>query len=155
MKLTRPKMHLNNKYRYLLNLNVIIFIVIIPFILQLNNMHAVIAIFCLTIYSFAYMYWVLNENKQKRKARIWFTVFNIFLLLIINFTGGQMVDWDGFLKVLVFQAAIISTITICHVFLRNKLNFGHKNYVHNFIISLLGILIIFGIIPSLKFYDIL
>lgn len=154
MKLTRPKMHFNENYKYLLNVNIIIFILIIPFILQLSDMHAVIAIFNLTIYSFAYMYWVLNSNPLKKKARIWFTGFNVFLLLVVNIIGGHMVGWEDLEKVLLFQAAIIATTLVCHLFFRKKLNFGHSNYVHNFILSLLGVLILFGIIPALKFYEI-
>ena len=153
MKLTRPVMHLNDTYAYLFRVNIIIIIVLIPFMFWFQNMYAVLSIFILIVYLFSYMYWEMNNNDSKKEIRIWFVSFNLFLLLILNLSGFYLINPTDFWQILVFQAAIITTLALCHFYLKKIIIGGKRNYIFNYINSLLGLLIIFGIFPTLKFYE--
>lgn len=154
MKMTRPMMHLNRAYKYLIRFYAIVFVVIIPFMAWLNNIQALVALFTLVLFLFNYSFIVLNESTSRKPVRYWFTVFNLFLLILINGAGDFMIrGGEGFWKVLLFEGTIMITILTCHRFLKNKFQKETRNYVKNYNLFLVGLLLLFGIVPTLKFYE--
>ncbi|MEN8229428.1 MAG: hypothetical protein ABFS38_14815 [Bacteroidota bacterium] len=153
MNLTRPMKHLNGTYQYLMKVNVGISILFMLFMAFLRDFHAIIAVFTFAIYMFAYHHWMLNDNESQKKVRIWFSGFNILLLLIVNIVGFHIKD-EGFGSVIGFQGAIIAIIAFFHLSVKPNLSVNKKNYDTNYIRSLAWLLILFGILPSLKFYEI-
>jgi hypothetical protein len=102
---------------------------------------------------FAYPHWMLNDNHAQRGVRYWFTAFNVFLLIIINMVGIH-IQSEGYIIVLGFQCTIIALISFFHFYVKPRLYVSRKNYSRNYTLSLVWLLIMFGILPSLKFYEI-
>lgn len=153
LNLTRPMGHLNACYRYLIKVNVACSILFLFFMAFLRDFNAVLAVFLFAVYMFTYSHWRLNISDAQKKVRIWFTVFNLFILAILNMLGFLVLG-DGFGNVLLFQGSIIVVFTILHLFIKIDHSAGNRNFSKNYIRSLLWLLILFGILPSLKFYEI-
>lgn len=153
MKLARPIMRLNGAYKYLINVYIIIQIIFIPFILVLHDMDAIMAIFMLVIILFAYSYLVLNENDLKIQQRKWFSLFNLFLLLSVNIVSIYFSKGNSYLIVLLFQVVIFLVLIFADRKLKKETK-DNSNYWINYTRFLIAIMILFGLIPTLKFYEI-
>ena len=153
MKLTRPIMRLNGRYKYLINLYIIILVVTVPFLIFYTNMVAVASVFTLTIILFAYSYQILNQNETKKDQRKWFTAFNLLLLLIVNAYSYYISGPGEFWKIIVFEAVIIVTIFLAHIILKKDTGDNSKYWI-NYSRLLVMYLILIGIMPTLKFYEI-
>ncbi len=153
MQLTRPMFHLNNEYKYLTWMNGILFLITIPFVFFMSDQQAIASTFALQIMLFGYAHWILNANPLKKRQRQWFAIFNFTLLVIINLLSFLVMNGQGYLLVLFFQFVIFISIYLLHFILAKRKLILADNYNKNYAIFLLSILLFFGIIPALKFYE--
>lgn len=153
MKLTRPIMRLNGRYQYLIRVYLIIIVLITPFMIWFQGIHAIAAIFTLTIILFTYSYWILNDNDFKRLHRRWFGFFNFFLLILVNVVSFVLLKGEESWKVLLFEGTIIAALFICELIFKKDNREITNAYWTNFNRLLVLILILLGIFPTLKFYE--
>jgi len=151
--ITRPMMHLNSAYVYLTRLFGILFIVIIPFMMWLNSMQAVTALFIFAVIIFNYSFLILNPDVSRKPVKKWFTGFNLFLLILLNVAGNVMSGSEGFWKILLFEGTVLAVILLCHNFLKDRVKNEDRNYAKNYILFLIGLLLLLGILPTFKFYE--
>ncbi len=159
MRLSRPLRHHNSTYKYLLTVNIILFILIIPlFIFWLNNVMAVFAVFTLVVCLFTYMYWMLNKTPEKKTTRQLFTYVNLALLIFINIISYNLLNGIESIQIIVFQLIIVLTLFVCHIVYHRHLNtqayFHSGNYINNYTKFLLTLLIILGLLPTLTFFKV-
>ena len=152
-RITRPMMHLNAGYVYLLVLFAILFIVIIPFMIWLTRMQAVTALFIFVVIIFNYSFLILNPASSRKPVKIRFTVFNLLLLILLNVAGYMMFGGNGLWKVLLFEATVGVVILLCHIFLKGRVKNEERHYAGNYNLFLIGLLLLLGIVPTFKFYE--
>ena len=152
IKLTRPIKRLNGKYVYLIKLNIILTITTVVFLAFYKNMSAVTCILSLTTVLFAYSYRLLNNNNTKERHKKWFLLFNSVMFIAVSATGIYVMPKSDIWQIIVFDLAIILIIVLAHKFL-NKEAKNNNRYWLNYTWLLVSILVLMGIIPSLKFYE--
>jgi hypothetical protein len=153
MKLTRPIMRLNGRYKFLTRVHLIIILVITPFMFWFSDIHAIAAIFTLTIILFTFSYWTLNDNEFKKPHRKWFVLFNFGLLILVNIICFVLLKGEDSWKVILFEAVIIITLLICDRLLKKDEDKINDEYWTSFTRLLVLILLLLGILPALKFYE--
>ena len=163
MSITRPMSHLNKRYRYLFWLNVLLIIVTTPFILRMSDQEAIASAFILQVILFGYGHWMINTSPHKKIQKYLFAVFNFMLFVTINVVFIYLGDiqlfsnfdyFEGYQWILIYQAAILVSIAIMHILWVKGIKLKTtSSYINNYARFLLTVVIIFGIIPALKFYE--
>ena len=155
IKLTRPIPRLEKRYKYLIVLNILLTISTLAFLSYYKDSTAITAVMSLTIILFTRSYWLLNNNKTKKKHRKAFFRFNHILFCIVTITGIMFSPADWW-KIFLFDIVTCMIVCIRYKYLRKPIALIDKivkDYWSTYTLLLLSIFVLMGIIPSLHAYE--
>ncbi len=173
VEITRPKKMHEKHYLVLRNLNIVISVIFGIMAYSMNGMQALLAAFMMISVSFGYSYDRLNRDEPPKSKRRFFAGFCLFLILLLNMVAYSALNWQQFVYILIFQAIIYFTIFLAEkisaerkivkdsryargikVFLERSFPRSirfNQSYLVKYSGFLLSILLLSGIMPSLKF----
>ncbi len=166
--LCRPKMAHNNKYKHLITKYIIITILVAAFLFFINGLLAIISIFICVSAVYTYSYYVLYNYVIKKLLHQRFLIFNVVVIVILNlFAGFYLQGQKDYWLFLLLQLLVYTTLMILKSTKktiesseededkRYSFKFLDKlSYLNSYAGVMLGMFILFGIIPTYKFYDI-
>jgi hypothetical protein len=154
LEMTRPRKKLNEKYVALFWLYILLIILFSVFMAMINGFAAIIAIFSFVSIVYVFSYRFLNEQDSRSRNRIWFTFGNLVLIVFFNIIGMTLVPARQMLLTGAFQLLLLGII---YVFNQNRnlfRLFPSTNFSKNYVLFLMGLLVMMGVIPTLKFYEV-
>ena len=155
IKLTRPIPRLEEKYKYLIVISILLSISTFIFLSYYKDSTAITAVMSLTIIFFTRSYRLLNNNTTKKNHRKAFSCFNHILFCIVTITGiiFSPADWW---KILLFDIVTCLIVRIGFKTLKKPIELLDKlltDYWSTYTLLLLSIFVLMGIIPSLHAYE--
>ena len=106
------------------------------------------------LFLFPYLNYALNNFSVKSLSRNIFAIVNGVLLIMLNASSIDFISRNDFNKMLVFQFVLVAFLVAGYFAIKNNLFIKfQKHTVTFYVFFLMGLLLVFSIAPSIKFFE--
>jgi len=136
----------------------VLFVLITIFYLGLTNSANILnpLLFALVMVSFLFPFikYALRGFSLKSNGRNIFAVLNLAFIILINLTSVNFLSHNDLINLVIFQVVIIALLEACYFVLKTDFTIRYSNCnVTFYICFVLGLLLVFSVAPSIKFFE--
>ena len=113
-------------------------------------------LFALVMVSFLlpYLKYALKGFSLKSTGRNIFAIINILFIIQIYFSSKNLLSSNDLINMKIFVSAIIVLLVACYFVLKSNFKLKYKSCnITTYVIFLLGLLLVFSVAPSIKFFE--
>jgi len=136
----------------------VLFVLITIFYLGLTNSKNILnpLLFALVMVSFLFPFikYALKGFSLKSNGRNIFAILNLAFIILINIASVRLFSQNDLINLVIFQVIIIALLAACYFVLKTDFTIKYSNCSVTFYICfLLGLLLVFSVAPSIKFFE--
>jgi len=136
----------------------VLFVLITIFYLGLTNSTNILnpLLFALVMASFLFPYikYALKGFSLKSTGRNIFAILNLAFIFLFNIAAIRFLNLHDLINLLIFQGVIIAFLEACYFVLKTDFAIKYSNCnVTFYICFVLGLLLVFSVAPSVKFFE--